>query len=110
MEFDKIKCESSINYQLLVNIIIHINISISNDYVVRWLGQSTQAITHGSLHAQECVLLRRFVCPYVAKTVNLPFLADSINEGTVAKLLKSYSFFIGRGRRLGRPGRDCCKY
>lgn len=24
-----------------------------------------------------------------AKTVNLPFLADSINEGTVAELLKS---------------------
>lgn len=26
---------------------------------------------------------------YLAKTVNLPFLADSINEGTVAKILKS---------------------
>lgn len=30
----------------------------------------------------------------LAKTVNLPFLADSINEGTVAKFLKSFISFI----------------
>ena len=30
------------------------------------------------------------------KTINLPFLADSINEGTVAQLLKSSHFFIQR--------------
>jgi hypothetical protein len=38
---------------------------------------------------------------FAAKTVNLPFLADSINEGTVAQFLKSTCIDIVRARIMG---------
>ena len=42
--------------------------------------------------------------PIIVKTINLPFLADSINEGTVAELVKSKLETKHRARVVGRSG------
>lgn len=40
-------------------------------------------------------------CPNAGKTINLPFLADSINEGTITEFVKSNQFLIFQNKENG---------
>ena len=69
-------------------------------YLLRILGNATRYEGFGNnedpLSYEKIFpnfLFWRYLLAYAVKTVNLPFLADSINEGTIAEFVKSnYEF------------------
>jgi len=64
-------------------------VDILDDFITEKPSQASNQASWIWIITKKCVLFRWYLLAYLAKTINLPFLADSINEGTVAKFLKS---------------------
>lgn len=71
--------------------------------------QTVVALTRTVQSLSAPLFINRLAFPFAGitnsisvKTIPLPFLADSINEGTIAEFLKSNNKHISRGRTMGR--------
>jgi len=52
------------------------------------------------------ILLRKYHIFYSVKTINLPFLADSINEGTIAEFVKKQGQWINQDETVANIETD----